>query len=96
MDYKAAKQNYNIVATRYPNSAKLHVQFIVSYSIAKDVDKNTALANQYKAKLLNKYPQSEEAKFIQKNNQPLPIKKPVDENWLFMLRTNSFDLRLGF
>ncbi len=31
-----------------------------------DVDKNTALANQYKAKLLSQYPQSEEAKFIQK------------------------------
>lgn len=66
VDYKAAKQNYNIVATRYPNSAKASRAVYQLYSIAKDVDKNTALANQYKAKLLSKYPQSEEAKFIQK------------------------------
>ena len=64
--YKAAKQNYNIVATRYPNSAKASRAVYQLYSIAKDVDKNTALAIQYKAKLLSQYPESEEAKFIQK------------------------------
>ncbi|WP_312050045.1 YbgF trimerization domain-containing protein [Acinetobacter courvalinii] len=66
VDYKAAKQNYNIVATRYPNSAKASRAVYQLYSIAKEVDKNTALANQYKSKLLSQYPQSEEAKFIQK------------------------------
>lgn len=66
VDYKAAKQNYNIVATRYPNSAKASRAVYQLYSIANEVDKNTALANQYKTKLLSQYPQSEEAKFIQK------------------------------
>ena len=66
VDYKAAKQNYNIVATRYPNSAKASRAVYQLYSIAKEVDKNTALANQYKTKLLTQFPQSEEAKFIQK------------------------------
>lgn len=66
VDYKAAKQNYNIVVTRYPNSAKASRAMYQLYSIAKEVDKNTVLTNQYKAKLLNQYPQSEEAKFIQK------------------------------
>lgn len=66
VDYKAAKQNYNIVATRYPNSAKASRAVYQLYSIAKEVDKNTALADQYKSKLLSQYPQSEEAKFIQK------------------------------
>lgn len=66
VDYKSAKQNYNIVATRYPNSAKASRAVYQLYSIAKDVDKNTALATQYKTKLLTQYPQSEEAKFIQK------------------------------
>ena len=66
VDYKAAKQNYNIVATRYPNSAKASRSVYQLYSIAKEVDKNTALANQYRTKLLTQFPQSEEAKFIQK------------------------------
>lgn len=66
VDYKAAKQNYNIVATRYPNSAKAPRAIYQLYSIAKEVDKNTALANQYKNKLISQYSQTEEAKFIQK------------------------------
>ena len=66
VDYKSAKQNYNIVATRYPNSARASRAVYQLYSIAKEVDKNTALASQYKSKLLSQYPQSEEAKFIQK------------------------------
>ena len=64
--YKSREQNYNIVATRYPNSAKASRAVYQLYSIAKEVDKNTALANQYKTKLLTQFPQSEEAKFIQK------------------------------
>lgn len=66
VDYKSAKQNYNIVATRYPNSARASRAVYQLYSIAKEVDKNTTLASQYKSKLLSQYPQSEEAKFIQK------------------------------
>ena len=66
VDYKSAKQNYEIVATRYPNSAKAARALYQLYSIAHEVDKNMTLANQYKTKLLNQYPQSEEAKFIQK------------------------------
>ena len=66
VDYKSAKQNYNIVATRYPNSARASRAVYQLYSIAKEVDRNDALANQYKSKLLSQYPQSEEAKFIQK------------------------------
>ena len=66
VDYKTAKQNYNIVATRYPNSAKASRAMYQLYSIAMEVDNNTALANQYKAQLLKQYPQSEEVKFIQK------------------------------
>ena len=66
VDYKSAKQNYNIVATRYPNSARASRAVYQLYSIAKEVDHNDALANQYKSKLLSQYPQSEEAKFIQK------------------------------
>lgn len=66
VDYKSAKQNYNIVATRYPNSARASRAVYQLYSIAKEVDKNTTLANQYKSKLISQYPQSEEAKFIQK------------------------------
>ena len=66
VNYKAAKQNYNIVATRYPNSDKASRSVYQLYSIAKDVDKNTALANQYKTKLLTQFPQSKEAKLFQK------------------------------
>ena len=66
VNYKAAKQNYNSVATRYPNSDKASRSVYQLYSIAKDVDKNTALANQYKTKLLTQFPQSKEAKLFQK------------------------------
>lgn len=66
VDYQSAKQNYEIVATRYPNSAKAPRAIYQLYSIAQEVDKNTTLANQYKNQLLTQYPQSEEASFIQK------------------------------
>ncbi|MBP7879936.1 tetratricopeptide repeat protein [Acinetobacter sp. NIPH 1852] len=65
-NYTAAKQNYNTVVNNYPNSARASRALYQLYSIANEVDKNTAQANQYKTKLLAQYPQSEEAKFIQK------------------------------
>jgi len=66
VNYIEAKKNYNVVATRYPNSSKAPRALYQLYSIAKDVDKNTASANQYKAKILSQYPKSEEAKFFNK------------------------------
>ena len=64
--YNEAKKNYNIVANQYPNSSKAPRALYQLYSIAKDVDKNTASANQYKNKLLTQYPKSEEVKFFKK------------------------------
>lgn len=66
VNYNEAKKNYNVVATQYPNSSKAPRALYQLYSIAKDVDKNTASANQYKAKILSQYPKSEEAKFFNK------------------------------
>jgi len=66
VNYNEAKKNYNVVATQYPNSSKAPRALYQLYSIAKDVDKNTVSANQYKAKILNQYPKSEEAKFFNK------------------------------
>lgn len=64
VNYNEAKKNYNVVATQYPNSSKAPRALYQLYSIAKDVDKNTVSANQYKAKILSQYPKSEEAKFL--------------------------------
>ncbi|MCU4348331.1 YbgF trimerization domain-containing protein [Acinetobacter lactucae] len=66
VNYNEAKKNYNVVATQYPNSSKAPRALYQLYSIAKDVDKNTVSANQYKAKILSQYPKSEEAKFFNK------------------------------
>ncbi|MDV4263285.1 YbgF trimerization domain-containing protein [Acinetobacter seifertii] len=66
VNYNEAKKNYNIVANQYPNSSKAPRALYQLYSIAKDVDKNTASANQYKNKLLTQYPKSEEVKFFKK------------------------------
>lgn len=66
VNYNDAKKNYDVVATRYPNSSKAPRALYQLYSIAKDVDKNTASANQYKTKILSQYPKSEEAKFFNK------------------------------
>jgi TolA-binding protein len=66
VNYNEAKKNYNVVATQYPNSSKAPRALYQLYSIAKDVDKNTASANQYKTKILSQYPKSEEAKFFNK------------------------------
>ncbi|MDQ9035945.1 YbgF trimerization domain-containing protein [Acinetobacter seifertii] len=66
VNYNEAKKNYNIVANQYPNSSKAPRALYQLYSIAKDVDKNIASANQYKNKLLTQYPKSEEVKFFKK------------------------------
>ncbi len=66
VNYNEAKKNYNIVASQYPNSSKAPRALYQLYSIAKDVDKNTVSANQYKDKLLTQYPKSEEVKFFKK------------------------------
>ncbi len=63
-NYTEAKRNYEIVAVKYPNSARAARSLYQLYSIAKDVDHNTTQATQYKQKLLKNYPQSEEAKFV--------------------------------
>lgn len=65
-NYTEAKRNYNIVVNQYPQSSKASRALYQLYSIAKDVDRNTALANQYKAKLLKQYPKSEEAAYLKK------------------------------
>ena len=61
-NYAEAKKNYGIVANQYPNSSRAPRAVYQLYNIAKEVDKNTAQANQYKAKLLKQYPKSEEGK----------------------------------
>ncbi|PWB17153.1 hypothetical protein DCO44_02270 [Acinetobacter sp. AM] len=65
-NYTEAKRNYNIVVNQYSQSSKASRALYQLYSIAKDVDRNTALANQYKAKLLKQYPKSEEAGYFKK------------------------------
>lgn len=65
-NYAEAKKNYGIVANKYPNSSRAPRAFYQLYNIAKEVDKNTAQANQYKAKLMQQYPKSEEASFFKK------------------------------
>ena len=51
-NYAEAKKNYGIVANQYPNSSRAPRAVYQLYNIAKEVDKNTTQANQYKAKLL--------------------------------------------
>jgi TolA-binding protein len=63
-NYAEAKRNYGIVVNSYPNSSRASRALYQLYSMAKDVDHNTAQATQYKQQLLKKYPQSEEAKFL--------------------------------
>lgn len=65
-NYTEAKKNYNIVVNQYPQSSKASRALYQLYSIAKDVDRNTALTNQYKTKLLKQYPKSEEAGYLKK------------------------------
>ncbi len=63
-NYKEAKKNYEIVAAKFPNSAKSPRALYQLYSIANDVEKNPASAKVYKSKLLSTYPKSEEAKYF--------------------------------
>ncbi|EJO37283.1 MAG TPA: hypothetical protein DIC32_00070 [Acinetobacter radioresistens] len=63
-NYKEAKKNYAIVADQYPTSAKASRALYQLYSIAKDVDKDTASANRFKNKLISTYPKSEEAGYF--------------------------------
>lgn len=65
-NYTEAKKNYGIVADKYPDSSRAPWALYQLYSIAKDVDRNTALATQLKNKLLQKYPKSEEAGYVKK------------------------------
>ncbi len=65
-NYAEAKQNYNIVVNQYPNSAKASRALYQLYNIAKDVDHNTALANQLKTRLQKNYPKSEEVAYLKK------------------------------
>ncbi len=65
-NYTEAKKNYNIVVNQYPNSAKAARALYQLHNIAKDVDRNTTLANQLKAKLIKNYPKSEEAAYFKK------------------------------
>ena len=65
-NYTEAKKNYNIVINQYPNSAKASLALYQLHNIAKDVDRNTALANQLKSKLIKDYPKSEEAGYFKK------------------------------
>ncbi len=50
-NYNEAKKNYEIVASKFPNSTKAPRALYQLYSIAKDVNKNVATANVYKNKL---------------------------------------------
>ena len=63
-NYTEAKKNFEIVATKYPQSAKASSAVYRLYSIAKDVDHQPTLATQYRTKLLSLYPKSEEAGFV--------------------------------
>lgn len=65
-NYTEAKKNYNIVVNQYPNSAKAARALYQLHNIAKDVDRNTTLANQLKSKLVKNYPKSEEAGYFKK------------------------------
>lgn len=65
-NYVDAKKNFEVVANKYPNSAKASSALYRLHSIALNVDKNTALANKYKTQILSNYPKSEEASFFKK------------------------------
>lgn len=66
-NYEEARKNYEIVASKFPNSGKVSRSLYQLYSIAKDVNKNNQTAEIYKKKLLANYPQSEEASYFKKS-----------------------------
>lgn len=63
-NFNEAKKNYTIVIDRYPNSAKASTALYQLYNISQEVEKNVSLAAQYKSRILQSYPNSEEAKFF--------------------------------
>jgi TolA-binding protein len=64
INYKRAQANYAEVVNHYPNSAKASSALYRLYSMAKSVDKNPTLANEYALMLKKSYPNSEEAGFL--------------------------------
>ena len=64
VNYKRAQANYAEVVNRFPQSAKAATAVYRLYSMAKNVDQNIQLANEYAAMLKNNYPKSEEAGFL--------------------------------
>ena len=65
-NYDEAKKNYEIVASKFPNSAKASRALYQLYSISKDVNNNVQSAEVYKKKLLAEFPSSEEAGYFKK------------------------------
>jgi TolA-binding protein len=63
-DYNAVKQKFTMVVNQYPNSTKASTALYRMFTIASNVDQNQVLAAQFKTKLLNQYPNSEEAKYV--------------------------------
>ena len=63
-DYNAVKQKFTTVVNQYPNSTKAATALYRMFTIASNVDQNEVLAAQFKTKLLNQYPNSEEAKYV--------------------------------
>lgn len=63
-DFNAVKQNFTIVVNQYPNSSKASNALYRLFTITSNVDQNPVLAAQLRDQLLNKYPNSEEAKFV--------------------------------
>lgn len=63
-DFAAVKNHFTTVVNSYPNSSKASNALYRLFTIASNVDQDTQLAEQYKEMLLNRYPTSEEAKFV--------------------------------
>ena len=64
VNYKRAQANYAEVVNRFPQSAKAATAVYRLYSMAKNVDQNMPLANQYANMLQKNYPNSEETGFL--------------------------------
>ena len=66
-NYDEAKKNYEIVVSKFPNSGKVPRALYQLYSIAKEVTKNNQTAEIYKNRLVQNYPNSEEAGYFKKS-----------------------------
>lgn len=64
VNYKRAQANYAEVVNHFPQSAKAATAVYRLYSMAKNVDQNMPLANQYANMLQKNYPNSEETGFL--------------------------------